>query len=85
MSLPMFYLDVIPCSLNLIIKFLVCSLLKSCMLWMSTSKILMRIVERGERRTNMCCRTVFCTMLTSCVFQLVLFAFCFCRKRMEVV
>jgi hypothetical protein len=34
MSLPMLYLDVIPCSLNLIIIFLVWSLLKSCMLWM---------------------------------------------------
>jgi hypothetical protein len=34
MSLPMFYLDVIPCSLNLIIKFLIWSLLKSCMLQM---------------------------------------------------
>jgi hypothetical protein len=33
----------------------------------------------------MCCRTVFCIMLTSCVFQLVLFTFCFYRKRMEVV
>jgi hypothetical protein len=35
----------------------------------------MRIVERGERVINMCCRTVFCTVLTSCVFQLVPFAF----------
>jgi hypothetical protein len=34
MSLPMLYLDVIPCSLNLIINFLVWSLLKSCMLRM---------------------------------------------------
>jgi hypothetical protein len=34
MLLLMLYLDVIPCSLNLIIKFLVWSLLKSCMLWM---------------------------------------------------
>jgi hypothetical protein len=33
-SLPMLYLDVIPCSLNLIINFLVWSLLKSCMLQM---------------------------------------------------
>jgi hypothetical protein len=33
-SLPILYLDVIPCSLNLIIKFLVWSLLKSCMLRM---------------------------------------------------
>jgi hypothetical protein len=32
------------------------------------SKMLMRIVERGERGINMCYRTVFCTMLTSCVF-----------------
>jgi hypothetical protein len=32
--IPMLYLDVIPCSLNLIIKFLVWSLLKSCMLRM---------------------------------------------------
>jgi hypothetical protein len=32
MSLPMLYRDVIPCSLNLIIKFLVLSLLKGCML-----------------------------------------------------
>jgi hypothetical protein len=27
----------------------------------------------------------FCTVLTSCVFQLVLFTFCFCRKHIEVV
>jgi hypothetical protein len=27
----------------------------------------MRIVERGEYGINMCCRMVFCTMLTSCV------------------
>jgi hypothetical protein len=27
----------------------------------------MRIVERGERGINMCYRTVFCTVLTSCV------------------
>jgi hypothetical protein len=34
---------------------------------MYTSKMLMRIVERGEHGINMCCRTVFCTVLTSCV------------------
>jgi hypothetical protein len=45
----------------------------------------MRIVERGERGINMCCRTVFCTVSISCVFQLVPFAFYFFRKRMEVV
>jgi hypothetical protein len=28
---------------------------------------------------------VFCTVLTSCVFQLVPFAFYFCRKHMEVI
>jgi hypothetical protein len=31
----------------------------------------------GERGINMCCRTVFCTVLTNYVFHLVLFAFCF--------
>jgi hypothetical protein len=45
----------------------------------------MRIVERGERGINMCYKMVFCTVLTSCVFQLVLFTFYFCRKRMEVL
>jgi hypothetical protein len=39
----------------------------------------------GKRRINMCYRTVFCTVLTSCVFQLVPFTFFFCWKRMEVV
>jgi hypothetical protein len=29
--------------------------------------MVMGIVERGERGINMCCRTVFCTVLTSCV------------------
>jgi hypothetical protein len=29
--------------------------------------MLMRIVERGEHGINMCRRTVFCTVLTSCV------------------
>jgi hypothetical protein len=42
-------------------------------------------VERGEREINMCCRMVFCTVLTSCVFHLVPFAFYFFRKPMEVV
>jgi hypothetical protein len=41
---------------------------------------------REERHgINMCCMTVFCTMLTSFVFPLVPFTFCFCRKCMEVV
>jgi hypothetical protein len=31
------------------------------------SKMLIRIVERGERGINMCCRMVFCTVLTSYV------------------
>jgi hypothetical protein len=35
----------------------------------------MRIVEREERGINMCCRTVFCNVLISCVFHLVSFAF----------
>jgi hypothetical protein len=47
--------------------------------------MLMRIVERGEHGINMCCKTVFCSVLTSCVFLLVPFAFYFCRKRIEVV
>jgi hypothetical protein len=41
---------------------------------------------RGDRTWNKyVMQMVFCTVLTSCVFQLVLFAFYFCRKRMEVV
>jgi hypothetical protein len=41
---------------------------------------------RGGRTWNKyVCRTIFSTVLTSCVFQLVPFAFCFCRKCMEVV
>jgi hypothetical protein len=32
-----------------------------------------------------CCRTIFCAVLTTCMFQLVPFTFCFYRKRMEVV
>jgi hypothetical protein len=55
------------------------------MLQMYTSKMLMSIVERGEREINMCYMTIFCTMLTSYVFQLVPFTFYFCSKRMEVV
>jgi hypothetical protein len=42
--------------------------------------MLLRIIERGERGINMCYRTVFCTMLTSCVFQLVLFTFLFLQE-----
>jgi hypothetical protein len=45
--------------------------------------MLMRIVERGECGINMCCRMVFCTVITSCVFQLVLFTFCFLQKAHE--
>jgi hypothetical protein len=45
--------------------------------------MLIKIVETGQRGINICCMTDFCTMLTSCVFQLVSFAFCFYRKRME--
>jgi hypothetical protein len=84
-SLLMFYLDVIPCSLNLIIKFFVGSLLKSCMLRTYTSKMLMKFIEREERGINICCMVIFCSVLTSCVFQLVLFAFCFYRKHMDVI
>jgi hypothetical protein len=40
--------------------------------------------REGEHEINMCCMTVFCTVLTSFVFPLVPFAFCFCRKCMEV-
>jgi hypothetical protein len=54
------------------------------MLLILTSKMLMRIIEKGEYGINMCCMTVFCIVLTSFVFPLVLFAFCFCRNRMEV-
>jgi hypothetical protein len=54
------------------------------MLLILTLKMLMRIVEKGEHGINMCCMTVFCTVLTSFVFPLVLFTFYFCRKRMEV-
>jgi hypothetical protein len=43
----------------------------------------MRIVERGERRINMCYRTVFCTVLISCVFQLVPFTFYFWSDLMK--
>jgi hypothetical protein len=46
---------------------------------------LTRIIEKGEHEINMCYMMVFCTVLTSFVFPLVLFAFCFCMKRMEVV
>jgi hypothetical protein len=55
------------------------------MLLILISKMLMKIVEKGEHGINMCSMTVFCTMLTSFVFPLVSFAFDFCMKRMEVV
>jgi hypothetical protein len=54
------------------------------MLLILTSKMLIRIVEKGEHGINMCCMTVFCTVLTSFVFPLVLFAFYFCSKRMKM-
>jgi hypothetical protein len=85
MSLSMHYLDVILCSLNLIIKFLVCSQQKNYMLLILTSKMLMKILEKGEHGINMCCMTVFCSVLTSFMFPLVPFAFCFCRNRIEVI
>jgi hypothetical protein len=53
--------------------------IKNYMLLIWTSNMLMRIVENGEQRINMCCMMVFCTVLTSFVFPLVLFAFYFCR------
>jgi hypothetical protein len=43
----------------------------------------MRIIKKGEHRINICCMMVFCIVLTSFVFPLVLFTFCFCRKRMR--
>jgi hypothetical protein len=49
-----------------------------------TSKMLMRIVEKGEHGINMCCMMVFCIVLISFVSPLVPFAFYFYRKRMEV-
>src|SRR6266498_4082920 len=55
------------------------------MLLIWTSRMLLRIVERDERGKNSCCVMAFSTVLTSCVFQLAPFAFCFYRKRMEVV
>jgi hypothetical protein len=85
MSLLMHYLDVILCSLNLIIKFLVFSQYKNYMLLILTLKMLMKIVEKGEHGINMCRMTVFCTVLTSFVFPLVPFTFYFCRKCMEVL
>jgi hypothetical protein len=48
------------------------------------SKMLMRIVEEGELGINMPYMTVFCTVLTSSVFWLVPFTFCFCMKHIEV-
>ncbi len=41
--------------------------------------------REGKHGINMCYMTVFCTVLTSFVFQLAPFAFYFCRKHMEVV
>jgi hypothetical protein len=41
--------------------------------------------RREERGKNFCCVKAFSTVLTSCVFQLALFVFCYCRKRMAVV
>jgi hypothetical protein len=38
------------------------------MLLILTSKMLMKFVEKGEHEINMCCMTVFCTVLTSFVF-----------------
>jgi hypothetical protein len=55
------------------------------MLLILTLRMLMRIIEKGEYEINMCCTMVFCTVLTSFEFQLVLFAFYFCMKRMGVV
>jgi hypothetical protein len=46
--------------------------------------MLMRIVEKGEYGINMCYMMVFCTVLTSFMFPLVPFTFCFCRKHMEL-
>jgi hypothetical protein len=54
------------------------------MLLILTLKMLLRIVEKGEHEINMCCMMVFCIVLTNFVFPLVPFAFCFCRKHMEV-
>ena len=47
-------------------------------------KMLSKLVEKEEDGISICCVTVFCTVLISCVFQLVLSAFCFYRKCMEV-
>jgi hypothetical protein len=58
--------------------------IKNYILLILTLKMLMRIVKKIEHGINMCCMMVFSTVLTSFVFSLVLFAFCFCRKRMEV-
>jgi hypothetical protein len=55
------------------------------MLLIWTSKMLLKIVEREERGKNFYCVKAFSTVLTSCVFQLAPFIFCYCRKRMAVV
>jgi hypothetical protein len=59
--------------------------IKNYMLLILTSRMPIRIAEKGEHGINMYCMMVFCTMLTSFLFQLVLFIFYFCRKRTEVV
>jgi hypothetical protein len=85
MSLLMRYLDVILCYLNLIIKILVGSRQKNYKLLILTSRMLMRIVYKGEHEINMCSMTVFCTVLTNFVFSLISSVFCFYRKHMDVV
>jgi hypothetical protein len=55
------------------------------MLLIWTPKMLLKIVKREEHGKNFFCVKAFSTVLTSCVFQLALFVFCYCRKRMVAV
>src|SRR3954468_1665556 len=46
-------------------------------------KMYCRIVEKVEHGTSLCLMMDLCSVLTSYAFQLALFVFCCCRRRME--
>src|SRR4051812_11145415 len=76
-------LVVILCFHNLTLRYSVYRQSKINMCMMRNLKMYCRIVEKVEHGTSLCLMMDLCSVLTSYAFQLALFVFCCCRRRME--
>src|SRR5918995_2485240 len=83
MLLLMHCLAAILCFHNLTSKYLVWRPSKINMFMMLILKMFCRIVKKEEPGTSLSLMMDLCSVLTSYAFQLALFVFCCCRRRME--